>query len=578
MGVPQGFVLSPFLFYAALAGLPAAIPADPRFPTQCSVYANDVALWTHGPRRNLQAIRSSLQRSLDAVAAYFLSIGLLVSPTKTKVLLIHPLAAAHVTVGRLVLGGTPIPWAKEVTYLGLQVDHRLTWMPAAKAATIKARRVRTAVSGLLQRGKGCTSRWALRLYHAAATSMFLYALPMANLTPTRKKQLALEHRTVIREFLGLPRHSPVAATLAEAQAWPLSLLMLRQGLLHIDRLHHTPDGDALVRRLRSRPSSRMGSICALHGELVGQSPTAVIPSPPHQQPLEVHLQLEGKQKKMSPPCELAQAALSKLHVLGGYLHIFTDGSVLPSNGSAAAACIVPATGTTLQCHLPFAANSTAAELACLHLAADFLAEHPPQVPVANFSDSRPALQGLLQPDRAGVTVILLLAKLFAIQRSGIPLSLHWLPSHVGIAGNEEADAAAKAAHNAPVAVTTGVAASDYTRHRLLKLLTTDHPDARVANAKPPQPLPEKGLTRGEQVLLLRLSTGSVWPAARKFRVGRIGSPACRRCDSPEILEHLLCHCPGLALSTTGDDSRIPPPRPSRYHPRRPSLHPPIPGE
>ncbi|XP_037568214.1 uncharacterized protein LOC119449098 [Dermacentor silvarum] len=273
----------------------------------------------------------------------------------------------------------------------------------------------------------------------------------------------------------------------------------------------------------------MGSICALYDEL----------------PLEVHITLEGKQKRRTPTCELEQAALSKLHYLGEHLHVFTDGSVLPSSGSATAACVVPALGENLQCRLPFAASSTAAELGDLHLAADYLAAHPPQVPVAIFTDSRPALQGLLQPDPAGVTVALLL-RLTALQRSGIPLSLHWLPSHAGIAGNEEADAAAKAAYHEPVQVSTAVAAADFSRHRLLKLLTAAHPDKRVARGQPPRPLPDTGLNRQERTLLLRLRTGSAWPAARKFSMGRVSSPACRRCGSPETLEHIICHCPDLA--------------------------------
>ncbi|XP_070377154.1 uncharacterized protein [Dermacentor albipictus] len=140
-----------------------------------------------------------------------------------------------------------------------------------------------------------------------------------------------------------------------------------------------------------------------------------------------------------------------------------------------AACTVLAAATTLQCRLPFAASSTAADLAGLHIAAEFLVEHSPQVPVA-ILDSRPALQELLKPDRTKVTITLLLAKLSAIRRSDIPLSLRWLPSHVGIAGNEEA-AAAKAAHHALVAVTTAAAASDYTQYRLLELITAAHPDA-----------------------------------------------------------------------------------------------------
>ncbi|KAH7936825.1 hypothetical protein HPB49_005671 [Dermacentor silvarum] len=60
-GVSQGFVLSPFLFNVALARLRSTIPKCRRFPVHCSVYADDIALWTSGPRRNLAAVRTCLQ-------------------------------------------------------------------------------------------------------------------------------------------------------------------------------------------------------------------------------------------------------------------------------------------------------------------------------------------------------------------------------------------------------------------------------------------------------------------------------------------------------------------------------------
>ncbi|KAH7937433.1 hypothetical protein HPB49_012205 [Dermacentor silvarum] len=75
-GVPQGSVLSPFLFNMALAGLPASLPAAARFPARCSIYADDVALWVRGPRRSIPAIRRSLQEALDAVVSYLGGIGL----------------------------------------------------------------------------------------------------------------------------------------------------------------------------------------------------------------------------------------------------------------------------------------------------------------------------------------------------------------------------------------------------------------------------------------------------------------------------------------------------------------------
>ncbi|XP_070378055.1 uncharacterized protein [Dermacentor albipictus] len=517
-GVPQGSVLSPFLFNAALAGLPAALPADTRHHTQCSIYADDVALWVRGPRRCLPAVRRSLQGALDARP-----------PVENRHRPPSVEADSDVRV-----------------YLGLTIDHRLTWIPATKALSAKVRRVHAAVGRLLQRGRGCSTKWALRLNKAAATSSLLYALPLVSLTHARKAQLEVLHRTAIRNVLGLPRHSKIAATLAEAGEWPLSLLMLQRGLGHIDRLHRAPDGQALLDRLRSLPASRMGNLCRLYEETVPQLPVAVALPPPHHGPPDVHLSLRGLAKRRAPAADLQQAAACKLQEeLEGHLLVFTDGSVLPS-GSAAAACTVPTLDCHRQCRLPFAASSTAAELAGLHLAADLLAEHLPQQPVAVVCDSKPALQALVNPRRAGLTVVLLLAKLTALATAGLPVSFHWLPSHVGVAGNEEADTYAKAAHHDVVPVTRAVAASDYTRHRLRCLLTSIHPDPRVASGKAPKPLPENGLSRRDRSTLLRLRTGCTWTAARLYAKGRTTSPACKRCGDPETLEHLLCACPSLA--------------------------------
>ncbi|KAH7954725.1 hypothetical protein HPB49_021314 [Dermacentor silvarum] len=109
IGVPQGSVLSPFLFNMALAGLPASLPAEPRFPVRCSIYADDVALWTRGPRKFMPSIRCSLQRALDAVTAFLGSIGLTVSTAKTEAMLIHPLASARRYTKQLKIAGRALP-------------------------------------------------------------------------------------------------------------------------------------------------------------------------------------------------------------------------------------------------------------------------------------------------------------------------------------------------------------------------------------------------------------------------------------------------------------------------------------
>ncbi|XP_075730618.1 uncharacterized protein LOC142772302 [Rhipicephalus microplus] len=130
-----------------------------------------------GPRRSIPAIRISLQAALVAVITYLGGIGLKVSATKTEALLIHPLAAARTHVRRLRVGNHSLPWRLMVKYVGLTIDHRLTWIPAAMAAATKVRRVQGTISRLQLCGRGCSTKWALWFNQSAASSVLLYAFP-----------------------------------------------------------------------------------------------------------------------------------------------------------------------------------------------------------------------------------------------------------------------------------------------------------------------------------------------------------------------------------------------------------------
>ncbi|KAK8780374.1 hypothetical protein V5799_018286 [Amblyomma americanum] len=139
-GVPQGSVLSPFLFNLDMAGLSASLKSRSSHLVRCSVYADDVALWVRGTPRRIRSMRTSLQRALDAAQAYLSSIGLTVSPAKTEALLYHP-RGRRVHITTLRLGADGLTWRDQVKYLGLLIDRRLTWLPAVRALLPRLRRI-----------------------------------------------------------------------------------------------------------------------------------------------------------------------------------------------------------------------------------------------------------------------------------------------------------------------------------------------------------------------------------------------------------------------------------------------------
>lgn len=558
-GVPQGSVLSPFLFNLVLAVLPDCIPTDLPYPVEVALYADDVALWCHGPPADAYVIRACLQRSLEAVADFLTSKGLTLSEGKTQALMIHPgNARARRATPSLLLHGTPLPWRKTVTYLGLVLDCRLTWIPAVSAVRARTSKVHQGVRKLLARGRGCNHAWGLHVFDAAASSRVLYALPVARLSKRRWQRLELDQRRAIRMCLGLPWSSPTAGTYTEAATWPIEMRAIQRGLRQIERLHGAPDGAALLARFRSRPDSQMGLLMAVFDEHVAppQRPRLQHPPPDEGTTLRVRTTLPGvRSKHNTPPVALRHETAALLQDdLGGFLQLFTDGSVLPAAGSAAAACTAPELGVSRTCRLPFSASSTTAELAGLHLAADLLLERGYRDPAAAIlTDSRPALlrvQAADQPmSRSGHVERSLVAKLQRVISRGCEVRLHWLPAHSGIGGNEEADALAKGAHDPSTPLCTDVCALDVARVILHGVVRGLHPDARVASGSPPMLLPTS-LERRDRALLLRLRLDCCDTAARLHRQGRVDSPACSNCSQPETIEHILCSCPHHATART----------------------------
>lgn len=551
-GVPQGSILSPFLFNLVLAKLPDFIPCDTPCEVRSAIYADDIALFACGPGYHRSALLRSLQVAIDAVDAFLSGIGLTLAASKTEALLVHPRASTRFSTPRLSLRGLPIEWSKTVRYLGVTIDNRLSWRPAVDDLRKGNRKVLIAARSLLARGRGCTPALALRVYNAVASARVLYRAPVASLSACQLAALDTDHRNAVREYYALPHNSQVGPTLAEAGETPISLRITKTALNHVWRLNNTAQGGRLVDRLHSLPHSSLGQRVREYMSIVPDTPYRSWPAIPSYRhtPLVIHKTLAGiKAKARTPLAAMQQECSALLHdQLAGRLLVYVDGSVLP-DGSAAAACVAPSVGAVRKCRLPCLASSTAAELAAINLAADFLLEQSSISAAAIICDSRAALAAISREEDGSLLAQRVARQLHAVKQCGCDLSLHWVPSHVGIPGNEAADRAAKDAHDPSTAITDCVSFSDVGRLLIACYVRERHPDLRVAAGTPPRRLPLKGLSRRDRGFLLRLRTGDNYTAERKHRHSGRGSPYCIDCGDLETLDHLLLECPA------GDASR-----------------------
>ena len=127
---------------------------------------------------------------------------------------------------------------------------------------------------------------------------------------------------------------------------------------------------------------------------------------------------------------------------------FTDGSVDPENGTMSAAAVTG--GTQLSWRTSDHCSSLQTELVAILHALEH-AQRRPEVMVVVHIDSRAALQVLQQPHPSDNVRLItsILGSLQSLVTQGRRAKLHWIPSHVGIRGNEAADETAKRAAAGP---------------------------------------------------------------------------------------------------------------------------------
>ena len=441
-GTPQGSALSPTLFnYAMNIFLRLQLPEGVRI----LAYADDLVIYCV----DRQNIIQRLQSALDIMTTTAANHGFRFAPNKTFATWFYrPNPDTN-----LQLYNQDIQWEDRVKYLGVSIDKHLN-MHSHVTQTINSVSRSLNTIKIMSSLSGVNSNILLKTFNGCTRACLDYGAECYNMfTVTQMRRLQRKQNNGLKLVLGINKWAPTSSIHAELRILPLSLRvevfqanMINKFLFNpnhplrefIDAELHSP-----TTRNHRHKVPWLTTICRAHTKLSPYTPEAeyvppLLPwsPPPYQILTNDHL---PSKHTIDTSVLYNLTVASMTDIIQPHDHIYyTDGSV--SDGRVAAAFTYLGHPTLIR--LNDTASIMQAELTAIHASLQHGLQSPSRCAV--FSDDKSALQALLQ-HRPSDNLHILRGIWDAASRLSTPHLIAWIPSHIGIEGNEAADRAARQA-------------------------------------------------------------------------------------------------------------------------------------
>ncbi|XP_023230422.1 uncharacterized protein LOC111630543 [Centruroides sculpturatus] len=298
----------------------------------------------------------------------------------------------------------------------------------------------------------------LRIYRALVCSKLDYGcIVYGSARKSTLRMLDPIHHQALRLCTGAFRTSPVQSLYVDAYEPPLSLRREQLSLFYYIKQKSqtkplvvcTVSDTQLTTLFVARPSCvptyniRMENVSSTIDLKMGNiSQLEVASIPPWSIPLiNIDFSLKQFPKESTPDYICIQHFAEVQHENNNLIPIYTDGSKSDDYVGSAFVCQDEIVAEQIE------SNSSifTAELQAIHLALKFVIRKGHRHCVI-YTDSVSALQALISYERSSHSIVIKIHKLFChLCASNIFVKFCWVPGHVGIRGNEEADAAAKSA-------------------------------------------------------------------------------------------------------------------------------------
>ena len=551
-GVPQGSILSVTLFSLKINNIVKCLNPG----VNCSLYVDDFLICYRS--KNMNTIERQLQLNLNKIQKWSTENGFKFSKSKTVCMHFCHLRKAH-NDPILTLDGTPIPVVEENKFLGVIFDRKLSFIPHIKQLKAKCQKALNLLRVVAHTDWGADRKVLLNLYRTIIRSKLDYgSIIYGSARKSYLEMLDPIHHQGLRLALGAFRTSPSESLLAEANEPSLYNRRLKLSMQYALKLKSNPSNPTyetvfepqyktlfenkpnMIPSFGIRISSEFENM-NLDLDNIAEFKVPDVPPWTFSQP-RVLFSLHNDKKSQTDPLVFRTKYHELLSNFPGYETIFTDGS--KDGDTAGSACVTPS--DTYKCRLPDNASIFSAEIKAIDLALDHI-EQSRNSDFIIFSDSLSVLQSLNNRHIENPLLLDVLLKhneLTELNR----IVFCWLPSHVGIKGNEKADIAAKSAltlniSDLKIPFTDFKPSINTFVHNKWQMSWNAAVFNKLHSIKPSlsEWQPYYRIDRKEEVTLARLRIGHTF-ITHSFLLKGEDWPLCIPCQEPFSVKHFLLDC------------------------------------